>query len=206
MTAAALAALGAPAGAGTVVQFYVSGLCAVDCAKAGMNVGDTVEGNIQIDSANFTPGGAFTSADVPFFIFTFSDRWLEFPMPGNASPVGGWYAAGTWGQTNASLASLVFHGGTAYGGGYGTGIDIEFNAGGLNSIFASVNTICGSPACDTMNPIDGATTGPVNIVWEGEPGPGPVAPVPLPPAAAGAAAGLAGLGLLCWRRRMRPAG
>lgn len=195
----AAAGLAAPAGAGTVVQFYISGSCTSGCANSGLGDGDLVSGNLQIDSANFTPGGQFLPTDIKFFIFSFGSTWLEFPGPGTSTPVGAWYGIGTWGSTNAEIASLLFNAGPAYGGGYGPGIAIEFNDDGSDTIFTSLNTICGSSLCDTMSPINGSFTGPPTVTWEGEPGPAPI--VPLPSALVLAASGLAGLGALRLRRR-----
>lgn len=199
---AALAALGAtaaPAAAGTVYQFYIGGTCSNDCANSGMADGDTVEGNFQVDTTNFTPGGQFLPSDMRFFIFNFGGSWIEAPGAGADYPAGGWYGGGTWGDTSEEITSFFFNAGPAPAGPRGVGLSISFNQQDEpDTIFTSLNALCDPGLCDTMSPLNGSFTDPPTITWEGEPGP---APVPLPPALALMLGGVAGLGALRLRRK-----
>jgi hypothetical protein len=183
--------LAAPAAWSATSSFNIGATCTANCAAAGLDSGDLINGTIVLSTDGFAPGGSIGRAAVQSFGILLGETGTAILEPDSPA----WNFAAIWGIDRNAIAGVSF---TASGAN-GIGAAGPLFSTGVGGDLLSLTGFCGDVLC-TGPAFSGtpATLSPVRFT------PRDAAPVPLPatgPLAVAGGLALAGAALL---RRRRP--
>ena len=182
--------LAAPAAWSATSSFNIGATCTANCAAAGLDSSDLVNGTIVLSTDGFAPGASIGRAALQSFGILFGERAILEPD----SPA--WDFSAIWGIDRNAIAGVSF---TASGA-IGIGAAGPLFSTGVGGNLLSLSGFCGDALC-TGPAFSGtpATLSPVRFT------PRDLAPIPLPATGPLAAAGALALAGAAWLRRRRPA-